>query len=268
VNVESVKYAVTRAVRRVGFSTARLRGEGLSAEDKATIRAVERYTMTTPERIIAVCDAVRYLCRSGIPGDLVECGVWRGGSMMAAALTLRSEGDTSRRLYLYDTYAGMAEPEDVDRDLRGRQAARGMSRHGRDGQGNSRWCFASLDEVRQNLESTGYPSEQVVLVEGKVEDTIPGTLPSSVGLLRLDTDWYASTAHELEHLFPLLVPGGVLILDDYGHWQGARQAVDEYLTTNGLDLLLNRIDYTGRIAVVPDRPGPPAGSRPSAPSDT
>ena len=86
-------------------------------------------------------------------------------------------------------------------------------------------------------------------MKGKVEDSIPQTLPGKIALLRLDTDWYESTAHELKHLYPLLVPGGVIIIDDYGHWEGARKAVDEYIEANKLPLLLNRIDYTGRIGI-------------------
>jgi len=74
-------------------------------------------------------------------------------------------------------------------------------------------------------------------------------MPGKIALLRLDTDWYESTAHELKHLYPLLVPGGVIIIDDYGHWEGARKAVDEYITAEKLPLLLNRIDYTGRIGI-------------------
>jgi hypothetical protein len=86
-------------------------------------------------------------------------------------------------------------------------------------------------------------------VKGKVEDTIPASTPDRIAILRLDTDWYASTRHELEHLYPLLAPGGVLIIDDYGHWEGCRQAVDEYFASRNLQVLLNRVDYTGRIAV-------------------
>jgi hypothetical protein len=98
---------------------------------------------------------------------------------------------------------------------------------------------------------TNYPQDKLNYVVGKVEDTIPETLPRKIALLRLDTDWYESTLHELNHLYPLLTEGGVLIIDDYGHWQGAKKAVDEYIEKNKLKILLNRIDYTGRIAIKP-----------------
>jgi hypothetical protein len=106
-----------------------------------------------------------------------------------------------------------------------------------------------LDEVRGNVFSTGYPKDKIHFIEGKVENTIPLNMPRKIALLRLDTDWYQSTKHELIHLFPLLQRNGVLIIDDYGHWEGARKAVDEYVSGNSICILLNRIDYTGRIAI-------------------
>jgi hypothetical protein len=103
--------------------------------------------------------------------------------------------------------------------------------------------------VKLNIESTNYPKNLVHFVKGKVEDTIPQTMPEKIAILRLDTDWYESTYHELKHLFPKLVKGGIIIIDDYGHWKGAREAVDQYFTENGIHILLNRIDYTGRIGI-------------------
>jgi hypothetical protein len=91
----------------------------------------------------------------------------------------------------------------------------------------------------------------VNLVKGPVESTIPATIPDQLAILRLDTDWYESTKHELDHLYPRLVSGGILIIDDYGHWQGARQAVDEYFARQNLKPLLSRIDYTCRIMIKP-----------------
>ena len=79
--------------------------------------------------------------------------------------------------------------------------------------------------------------------------SLPAQAPTAVALLRLDTDWYLSTKHEMEHLYPRLSAGGVLIVDDYGHWDGARQAVEEYFLTHGDKPLLARTDYTGRLAV-------------------
>jgi hypothetical protein len=94
------------------------------------------------------------------------------------------------------------------------------------------------------MQKTGYPADRIHYVKGKVEETIPGVIPANIALLRLDTDWYESTRHELIHLYPLLATQGVMIIDDFGHWEGAKKAVVEYF--EGQPLLLNRLDYTGR----------------------
>jgi O-methyltransferase len=215
----------------------------LSEEQRCLVEAVKPYTMTSIERIVCLINAVTYIADNRIEGDIAECGVWRGGSMMTVALTLLTLGDTSRKLYLYDTFEGMSEPTEVDKSLDGVSAAAQMN------QENGKWCYASIEDVERNIFSTGYPKENIFLVKGKVEDTIPKTLPEKLSLLRLDTDWYESTKHELNHLFPLLDPEGVLVIDDYGHWQGSRRAVDEYFAEQKRKVYLHRIDYTGRIAV-------------------
>jgi O-methyltransferase len=216
--------------------------------DKELYRRVGPYTMTTPPRVYALVRALEYVAARGVPGAIVECGVWRGGSMMAAAMTLLRLGVSDRELYLYDTFAGMPPPTEADTTRSGERAADLLAQ----GDESSHiWAIASLGDVRKAVLSVGYPEERIHFVEGLVEKTLPATAPQEIALLRLDTDWYRSTKHELEHLYPRLAPGGVLILDDYGHWQGARRAVDEYLAENRLPLLLNRIDGTARIAVKP-----------------
>ncbi len=222
----------------------------LLPEDVALIEFVRPYTLTTPERVYAVAQATRYLVRAKIDGAFVECGVWRGGSTMAAAKTLLDIGAADRDLYLFDTFEGMTRPTEVDRDLQGLKAVDRFERT-KTGEDSSTWVAASLDEVKKNVEQTGYDQSLVHYVKGKVEDTLPDAAPEKVALLRLDTDWYESTKHELETMWPRLVAGGVLIVDDYGHWQGSRQAVDEYIEENGLVVLLNRIDKSGRLAIKP-----------------
>jgi hypothetical protein len=241
------------SARRIGLGTTRVAVDTRGAHDAAAIddveiwRRVAPFTMTSPERIQALVDSVRHLERHHVAGSFVECGVWRGGSMMAAALALA--GATNRELFLFDTYEGNPAPGDPDVDHRGVSAAQQLAAD------PSRTAHISavahLEDVRRNMASTGYPESLIHYVAGNVEDTIPAMAPDRIALLRLDTDWYASTRHELQHLFPRMVSGGVLIVDDYGHWRGARQAVDEYLDSTGVRLLLCRIDYTGRIAVVP-----------------
>jgi hypothetical protein len=215
-----------------------------------TVRAVRDFTATSPERIFAACEAIRYVSRCAIPGDIVECGVWRGGMVMAMLRTLVECGDTEREAYLYDTFAGMSPPTARDRTFKGASAASLMSRSDPKDP-NSVWCAASLQDVRNNVATVGYDPARIHFVEGKIEETLPGTIPERIAVLRLDTDWYSSTKHELIHLYPRLSSGGVLIIDDYGHWKGAREAVDEYVAEHGLKIMLGRTDYTGRIAVKP-----------------
>ena len=170
--------------------------------------------------------------------------------MMAAALTLMRLKET-RRLYLYDTFEGMTPPTEVDVDFNGRPASDLLALDERRADRRNLWGYAPLEMVRAAMQSTGYDMDQVRFVRGPVEETIPLTMPDDIAILRLDTDWYSSTRHELEHLFPLVSPGGVLIIDDYGHYAGARKATEEYIQGNRIPLFLCRIDFGSRIAVKP-----------------
>jgi hypothetical protein len=168
--------------------------------------------------------------------------------MMAVAEVLKIHHSFSRELYLYDTFEGMPEPTDLDKTFFGADAA-SLLKENEDKDSNPVWAYSTFETVQRGMISTGYPKDKIKYIKGKVEDTIPATTPSQIAVLRLDTDWYESTRHELIHLFPLLTIGGVLILDDYGYWQGARKAVDEYFKEKGIKILLNRIDETARVAV-------------------
>ena len=232
---------------------ARLMGVSLPPEeilavsdaDREIIRACRPYSMASQERILAVVNAVDYVIKAGVPGGFVECGVYKGGCSMAAAMTYRRAGRTDVDLRLFDTFEGMPAATDADFYQKDGTPAEAMFPKG------EAWCYASDTEVRTNMERTGYPMDRVSLIKGKVEDTIPDAAPDRIAVLRLDTDWYSSTRHEMEHLYPRLSPGGVLIIDDYGHWSGSQKAVDEYLAANDIALLLARTDYTGRMAIKP-----------------
>jgi len=221
----------------------------VDADIERTCAVVRPYTMTSPQRVVALCEATRYISANRIPGNVVECGVWRGGSMLAAARTLLQRGDTQRTLWLYDTFSGMTPPTAEDR--RGVDHIDAVALLAAQERSAPVWAVADLEDVRRTMSLCDYPADRVRYVVGPVEETIPGTAPEQIALLRLDTDWYASTRHELIHLFPRLAPGGVLIIDDYGDWEGARKAVDEYLAGVDKPVLLTRIDHTGRMAVVP-----------------
>jgi O-methyltransferase len=223
-------------------------------EMAATVRAVGPYTLTPPERIFALCEAVKYVIKAGIEGSFVECGVWRGGSSLAIVRTLLSLGVTDRDLYLFDTFEYMPPPGPEDVDILGVAASEYHEQFNSGAAYDPVYDFLPYDAVRDLFKNTGYPFERCHFVKGLVEDTIPDQAPEKVSLLRLDTDYYQSTVHELEHLYPRIPSGGVLLIDDYGHFLGCRQAVDEYgeqLAARNQYLLLNRIDYSARIAVVP-----------------
>lgn len=240
------------SARAIGFDVVRYPSipPGVDDFSRAVIERVRPYTMTSPERVLAAIESVRHVHRAGLGGAVVECGVWRGGSVMAMALTML-EIDSIRDIHLFDTFEGMTAPGDKDVDSAGVSAADRLAAEER-AVSDSVWCVASEADVRQNLASTGYPMERVFFHRGPVEQTLPDMAPSRIALLRLDTDWYESTRHELIHLYPRLCSGGVLIVDDYGAWQGASAAVDEYFLTMRTPPMLVRIDETGRLCIKPE----------------
>jgi hypothetical protein len=246
--------------RLLGLTSPKTHGPALDqltdvrAEDQEILAKVRRHTMTSNPRIITLLETVDYLVRAGIEGAFAECGVWRGGSAMAMVLKLQSMGVNDRDIYLYDTFEGMTQPSERDTSVFDRPALETWKKY--EAAAMKPWDFYFNSEifnetdVRKFLLSSGYPPGRIHLVKGKVEDTIPGQAPQQLALLRLDTDWYESTRHEMQHLYPRIAIGGALIIDDYGHWQGSRQAVDEYMSGAGVaPVLLNRIDYAARLAI-------------------
>lgn len=203
---------------------------------------VRPYTLTSPERGLGLYTAVEHVCRYGISGDIVECGVYKGGSSMLAALALLEHNPRpDRRIWLYDTFSGMTEPGEHDAIAASGQAAAERFSPG--------WWEAGLEEVRKAMSLTAYPPDQLKFVPGDVMETLTESTPQQIAVLRLDTDWYESTHRELEVLYPLVSPGGFIIIDDYGHFTGAKKAVDEYFlkAASGQAPYLHRLDYTGRM---------------------
>ena len=238
--------SLKRIARQIGFDVTALSPYDVEGYYFEINDRVEAFTMTSLSRVFAFIAAAEHVSRLGIKGAIVECGVWKGGSTMAALLALARLGDCSREVWLYDTFEGMVPPTendgDVDKQL--------FTSHTRD-DGSSDWCRAELGEVITNIESCGYSMERVKFVKGRVEETIPRNLPDQISLLRLDTDFYESTRHELEHLYPRLSSGGILIIDDYGAFAGAQRAVHEFMASQHLNVFLHRIDSTGRLLVKP-----------------
>ncbi len=222
--------------------------------ERRIVARVKPYTMTSIERILATVDATNHAVDAGIPGTFVECGVWLGGSTLAMVLTLLDRGVDDRDVFLFDTFEGMTAPSDADTSRFHEPAMEDWERSQRS---NHRVYGQLFDEsrfslgiVQRLLLDSGYPEARLHFVVGPVEETIPEHAPDEIAVLRLDTDWYESTMHELRHLYPALADGGALLIDDYGHWDGARAAVDEYFDTE-VDVrpFLHRSDYAGRLAI-------------------
>ena len=235
-----MKMLIKRAFNAMGYDITPLIPLDMEKQFLEIYQVCKEYTVTSIERMYALYKATQYIIENRIPGDIVECGVWKGGSMMLCALTLQALKDTRKSIYLYDTYSGMAEPMSKDVNYKGETE---------DVEEINTWSSISLGTVKKVMFSTEYPPQNLYFIQGKVEDTIPGIVPEKISILRLDTDFYESTYHEMVHMFPRLSPNGVLIIDDYGHWKGAREVVDKYINDNNIRILLNRIDYTGRLGI-------------------
>jgi hypothetical protein len=238
-----MRQTAQRLANQLGYRITRLYDRSLTPAQRAVIRDARPHTTTESEAIVALHDAVAYVVAAGIPGAFVECGVWKGGSLYVIARTLAELGVTDRDVVGFDTFTGMPPATEVD--------VRYDGRLGTDTSSMNLKTPPTLEQVGELVLSTGYPAERLQLIPGRVEETIPGGAPEEIALLRLDTDWYESTRHELVHLYPRLASGGILIIDDYGHWNGARQATDEYLAQLERPPFLTRIDYTVRLAIKP-----------------
>ena len=245
-------------ISRVSSAQNRLPADA-TADDAELIASLRSYTMTSAERLWSLLNAVRYVVDEDLPGDIVECGVWRGGSVMAMVEQLQRLGVTDKRIWLYDTFAGMTPPTKEDVEAGTELTAAEILAATEIGDGNNVWCVAGRADVEANVRSTGYPFEQFTFVEGDVAQTLRENAPGAISLLRLDTDWYESTRAEMEVLYPRLAVGGVCILDDYGHWKGARQAVDEYFERLGHRPFMHPIDYGGRVFIKPASHGQTRG---------
>ncbi len=246
---------VSRAAGKFGLTVSRTSSlhnrlpiEATST-DRQIIDKVRPFTMTSTERIWTLVQAVDYLENNSVQGDFVECGVWRGGSVMAMVLRLQQLNAADRKIWLYDTFEGMTPPTKEDVDAVAGTTAAQLLETTQSADGDNVWCIANQSDVERNLATTNYPIQNLKYVVGDVSETLKVNVPEKIALLRLDTDWYESTKFELEVLYPKLVIGGVCILDDYGHWQGARKAVDDYFANKAARPLLLPVDFSGRIFI-------------------
>jgi O-methyltransferase len=221
-------------------------------------RLISLWTMVGPLHLDLVFSAVEKFNTMGLEGALVECGVWKGGTSLAMVIA-NQRHNTDRHIYLFDTFEGLPEPTSNKNGLAAKRLFKELHNKNvhnvstneidmliarRDIE-DGKWVYGPLDVVKNNLYYSGYPQEKIHFVQGKVEDTlmVKANLPDKIALLRLDTDWYGldtdwyeSTKIELEVLYDRLVPGGLLVVDDYCIWPGSMSAVDEYFREKlGLD---------------------------------
>lgn len=220
-----------------------------AADREIVSRVIEKkLSMAGRERLFATLLACRHVASNGIEGDFVECGVWRGGNSLIAA-DVFSRLCKPAKVYLYDTFAGMTPPTSIDLEAAtGKPAKLRFDRE--KSAAHCGWCFAPVEDVEGHFRDAGLLSDYVRIIKGDVLETLTNedNLPKRISVLRLDTDWYESTKKELEIFWPRLEPGGILMIDDYGHWGGARKATDEFFADRNRPFF-HYIDYTGRLAV-------------------
>jgi|688.fasta_scaffold222625_2 O-methyltransferase len=201
--------------------------------------AVQQYTMW---------QSVEHVENNAISGDIIEFGVWRGGMAMIAAEAL-GRRCSPRNLVLFDTFSGMTKPDEHDSELYSMQPANMLLNRESNKVGKwTTWANASLEDVQFGLSKCCIPKEQVKFVVGDVHNTVPSNLSESISVCRIDTDWYSSTRHILENCWDRISPGGILILDDYDIWSGARKAVDEFFLSIEYKPFLIRTEI-GRVVV-------------------
>ena len=204
------------------------------------------------ERFLSLYQSINYIYKNKIEGDFVECGVFKGGSAMMIAFVmkdLKKNSNENKRLWLYDTFEGMANPTKHDENILNQNAISELKKIKKKENKKDIWAYSPLNYVVKNIEKTGINSDNVKYVEGLVEQTLLNKTPKKICLIRLDTDFYESTKIELEKLYPLLEVGGILIIDDYGHWKGSKKAVDEYFNLKESFLWFHRIDYASRLYI-------------------
>ena len=212
------------------------------------LKNISYYSMSTPANHWAIIQSIKHIKENSIKGDLVECGVWRGGNLILFK-KLIDQHKLDKKIFAFDTFEGMPEPTINDYDLKDIKAQQIYDNYKTK---DIKWCYSTLEEVKKNIFKF-YPDydESFKFIEGKVETTLKNSknLLDQISLLRLDTYFYESTKIELEILYPKLSSGGVLIIDDYGHWKGSRKAVDEYFELDKNFMWLHRIDYASRILI-------------------
>jgi O-methyltransferase len=215
--------------------------------ERNIINECGKFSMTGSVRMWALIQSMKHVRCNNINGAFVECGVWKGGNL-ALMHRFCDYYKIEKTVLGYDTFEGMPEATSEDINLHGIYASDEMNNTPKSENAHNIHAYVGLQQVEKNLKSLNC-HHGIQLIKGRVEDTlmIPENLPTEISILRLDTDWYDSTKIELEVLFPRLARGGILIIDDYGHFKGAQKAVDEYFRNQ--NVWLHYVDYTCRLMI-------------------
>ena len=271
-----LKTAIKGSLNRMGYTLYRsdhfdirspIARSGYDGEEaaRAAIARVRDRTMVAYDALLSLWAQVDYCERTGLPGAYVECGVWKGGAGGMMALANLAFGATRRPIHLFDAFDDICEP-DPEKD--GEKALAGVERWAGRDRATLTGAMEPLTgiydrfggpgdaaEVRAFVgEALGYGTEHVITHKGWFRDTLPVSDTGPIAILRLDGDWYASTMECLTHLYDRVVPGGFVIFDDYGCYDGCRRAVDEFLATRG-PVFLNFVTTDVRYLI---KPGVPA----------
>ena len=220
-----------------------------SLHDIELMNTCSKYSMTSFDNIFFLIKAINYVYCNKVKGDFVECGVWRGGNLILFQKML-SKLKLTKKIYAFDTFEGMTQPSEIDKMLNnGPKAKDLMSQELKDKNKINVHCYSPLNEVIANFKMNTENEKNLICIKGPVEKTLLNykNLPKKISILRLDTDFYESTKIELEILFPLLSKNGILIIDDYACWGGAKKAVDEYFSKKKLTMF--KIDFVARFII-------------------
>jgi O-methyltransferase len=230
----------------------------LSKQDEELIDTISKYSMTPKIRIFKLLQSLKHLKHHDIKGDYVECGVWKGGNLILFKKFLENEdliaelsnekNRENKNIYGFDTFEGMTEPDVNDYDLSNNNSAVDLLKNDKNKKTNL-WGVVSLEDVMDNLSNNLKDLKNIHLIKGPVEQTLTNekNIPKNISLLRLDTDWYSSTKKELEILYEKVSHGGIIIIDDYGHWGGSKKAVDEFFKDKYV--WMHYVDYACRLII-------------------
>jgi O-methyltransferase len=215
----------------------RFRDAQLPVAQRHALTIVRPYTMLARVRLLSLWDQVQTCEREHIDGALVECGVWKGGAVGLMALASQGMGGPPRQIHVFDVFDDICEPDpaiDGERALREAREWGGLTDpSGRlqpiKGFYDHNGGPGTLDVCRDLLEKRiGHPPDHCHYHVGWFQDTVPSAVVGPIAVLRLDGDWYASTRVCLDHLYESVVPGGFVVVDDYGAYEGCARAVDEF----------------------------------------